>query len=182
MYKNPEPNDELLECFDEQGNVAAPHTRQEVHTDPLQFWQGVANIWLVNKKSEIACSKRSESLSGNPGKWQTYFGGHVKAGESFRQTAVTELDEEVGLQVKDSDLILIDKGRHEPAKHFYESYTCLFNGDIADLKFNDGEIVEARWLGMETYLEEKQLHPENWCNGCNFENQVKIRQFVEKVL
>ncbi len=59
---NIEPSDELLECFDDEG-----------------LWHGIASVWLFNSKGEILCSKRSDVLSGNPGKWQTCFGGHVKA-------------------------------------------------------------------------------------------------------
>jgi len=176
MYQTPEPNDEMLECFDDQGNTTEPHTRQEVHAEPLRYWHAVVNVWLVNPKLQILCSKRSEALKGNPGKWQTYFGGHVKAGKTFKQALAMELDEEVGLQVQDSKLCLVSKGSDPKAKHFYESYAYVFEGSSADLKFNDGEITEVKWFTMEEYWEQKQLHPENWCNSCKPEDQEKIRQ------
>lgn len=181
MYQNPEPNDEMLECFDELGNIVKPRTRKEAHTEPLQYWHGVVNVWLVNSELQLLCSKRSKTLSGNPGKWQTYFGGHVKSGTTFKQAVGSELDEEVGLQVQDSKLCFINKGKNEPSKHFYESYSYLFEGDIEDLIFNDGEITEVKWIDMKEYWKEKQSYPENWCNSCSLENQKKIRQCVEEL-
>lgn len=182
MYQNPEPNHEMLECFNEQGNTIEPYTRKEVHTEPLRYWHGVVNIWLVNQKLQLLCSKRSETLSGNPGKWQTYFGGHVKAGITFKQAAVLELDEEVGLQIKDSRLCLIEKGAQAPSRHFYESYAYLFEDNIIDLKFNDGEITEVKWIDMKKYWELKQLCPDSWCNSCDPEKQRKIQRCVKNII
>ena len=182
MYQSPEPSDEVLECFDEQGNVIEPHTRKEVHTEPLKYWHGVVNIWIVNPKLQLLCSKRSETLTGNPGKWQTYFGGHVKAGKTFKQAAALELDEEVGLQIQDVKLCLIDRGKHESSKHFYESYAYLLENNTTSLKFNDGEITEVKWMDMEEYWEEKQLHPDSWCNSCGPENQEKIRNYIRSMI
>lgn len=182
MYKNPEPNNEMLECFDKQGIIVEPHTRKEVHAEPLRYWHGVANIWLVNPKLQILCSKRSKTLSGNPGKWQTYFGGHVKAGNTFKQTAILELDEEIGLQIEESKLCLIQKGENLSSLHFFESYAFLFEDNITDLKFNDGEITEIKWFDMKKYWELKQTHPDDWCNSCDPEKQKKIQQCVENIL
>ena len=128
MYKNPEPSDELLECFDEQGHIIDSHSREEIHIEPVKFWHGVVNVWLVNPQLQLLCSKRSGTLNGNPGKWQTYFGGHLKAGDTFKKTVSSELDEEVGIQIQDSKLILIFKGKHEQARHFLKvMLICLMD-------------------------------------------------------
>ncbi|MFA5248204.1 MAG: NUDIX domain-containing protein [Patescibacteria group bacterium] len=176
MYQNPEPNEEILECFNEKGNIIESHTRQEIHTKPIPYWHGVVNVWLVNEKSQLLCSKRSDNLSGNPGKWQTYFGGHVKAGKTFKESANSELDEEVGLKIDNSKLCFIEKGTRATSKHFYESYAYLFLGNTEDLKFNDGEIAEVKWFDMKEYWKLKEAQPDKWCNSCSLENQKKIKQ------
>jgi len=180
MYQPPEPNDEMLQCFDENRNVIEPHTREEVHAKPLRYWHGVTNIWIVGPDARLLCSKRSDALKGNPGKWQTYFGGHMKAGTTFRETAHMELDEEIGLTIDDGHLKRIAQGTNEDSKHFFESYAYLYRGDIADLRFNDGEIVEAKWMEMDEYWKQKESHPEEWCNGCTPENQESIKRFVRE--
>lgn len=174
MYQNPEPHDELLECFDEQGNVTSPRTRAEVHAQPLQYWHGVVNVWIISPDGRLLCSKRSELLQGNPGKWQSYFGGHLKVGQSFAQAAVAEMDEEIGLSIQVEKLRLIEKGTHEPSKHFYESFVCLFAGSLDELRFNDGEITEVQWMSFDAYNHDKEVYPDRWCNGISLENQQKI--------
>ena len=84
----PDSSQELLECFDEKGNIVAPQIRSIVHTEPLQYWHGVANIWIMDRAGNLLCSQRSKFCRDNPEKWQTYFGGHVKAGHTFEQTAL----------------------------------------------------------------------------------------------
>ncbi|MBI2038228.1 MAG: WecB/TagA/CpsF family glycosyltransferase [Candidatus Magasanikbacteria bacterium] len=175
---NPENPQELLECFDEQGVIIEPHTRTEVHAKPLQYWHGVVNVWLVNSAGELLCSKRAENLSGNPGKWQTYFGGHIKAGKSFKENAVLELNEEAGVEIDQNNLFLIAKGTNDADKHYFESYAYLFNGSVNDLKFNDGEVTEARWYTMGNYWAERNKNLENWCNGCKPENQELIKNWL----
>lgn len=175
-------NDELLQVYDEQGNANKPLPRSIVHTKPVKHWHGVVNVWLVNSSGQLLVSKRSETVSGNPGKWQTYFGGHVPAGLTHKQTAVKELQEETGLTIDLDELYLIDKGQfaNEDHLHFYESYFYLFNDQPKNLRFTDGEVAEAKWLTMAEYNQDKSDNPENWCNGCSEENQQRIKDCLNK--
>lgn len=169
ITKNPEPPDELLECFDNDGKIIQTRTRNELHIKPYSIWHGVSCIWIINRKKEILCSKRSETLSGNPGKWQTYFGGHVKSGSSFLKTAQDELFEEVGLKLPLSDFKLVIRGKREDVMHIYEMYEVLFDRELSDLNFMDGEITEVKWFSFDSYQESKTLHADNWCNSMNQE-------------
>lgn len=178
MYKEPEPPDELLACFDEQGKPTEPHTRQEAHQEPMKYWHAVVNVWLIDKKGRMVCSLRSKKLSGNPNKWQTYFGGHLKADSNYKEAAVMELEEEVGLKIDPAKLFFIKPGKWEPTKHFFESYAYPFDASIETLKFNDGEIVEAAWFSFHEYNLDKQSNPDKWCNPCSLENQQKIKDWL----
>lgn len=180
MYNQPEPPNESLACFDEQGKAIEPHTRKEVHQEPLKYWHGVVNIWLINKQGQMACSLRSKTLTGNPDKWQTYFGGHVKAGLTYKEAAAMELDEEIGLKINPAKLFLIKAGKWEPSKHFFESYAYHFDESLDKLNFNDGEIVEAKWVSFEEYNLDSQNNPDKWCNGCSLENQELIKDWLKK--
>jgi len=71
-----DPSEELLKCFDDEGNVIEPQKRKLVHTKPLSIWHSVTVIWMMNDQGQILCTKRAETNEGNPGKWQTYVGGH----------------------------------------------------------------------------------------------------------
>lgn len=175
--------EELLQVYDEAGNETEALPRSVVHEKPVKHWHGVVNVWLVNKSGDLMVSLRSKSVSGNPGKWQTYFGGHVPAGMSHLETAVKELEEEVGLKIDLMNLSLIDKGKfeNEDHLHFYESYAYLFDGNPEDLIFTDGEIVEAKWMSMNEYELAHTEHPEEWCNACNEKNQELINEWLKSL-
>ena len=178
QYQHPESADELLQCFDESGKAISTHSRAEVHQNPLRYWHGVANIWLVNNKGQILSSRRANFLSGNPGKWQTYFGGHVKSGATFEESAVREIEEEIGLKINSKDLHLIDQGKNDEWKHLYKSYAMLFDKPLDILRFKDGEITEVKWLDFDKYNDLRKIENDKWCNGCNPDNQRKIKQLV----
>lgn len=174
-------NKELLQVYNQHGDAIDPLPRDIIHQKPVKHWHGVVNVWLVNKSGDLMVSKRAETVSGNPGKWQTYFGGHVLAGMSHIETAVKELEEEVGLKIDPSELHLIDKGQfaNDDHLHFYESYAYLFNRSPEELEFTDSEISEARWMKMSEFQQARTDHPEQWCNACNEENQRRITLWLE---
>jgi isopentenyldiphosphate isomerase len=170
---------EMLDCFDENGTPIGVFPRVEIHTNPVKYWHSVVNIWIVDENGELLCSKRSEYVKGNPGKWQTYFGGHLRTGQTFMEAAVSELDEEIGLHVNPKKLHFIEKGVWEPSKHFYESYAYLHDGHER-LKFNDGEITEVQSYALDAYVEAKEKHPAAWCNPCGQEARKKILELTQQ--
>jgi isopentenyldiphosphate isomerase len=176
-----EPAEELLQCYDERGNLALARPRSIVKTKPYRYWYAITNIWVVNDKAELMVSKRSDQLSGNPGKWQSYFGGHVTVGASMRENAVKELAEEAGLRVKPEELYLIAAGRDDQNMRFFELYAYRFNGHPNELHFTDGEVTDAKWMSMDKYWGEKETYPERWCNSCSTEFQKKIRDWINDV-
>jgi|SRR3989344_6096105 len=158
------PN-ELLACFDDNGNEIESSPRQEVHSTPLNIWHGVASVWLLDSYGEILCSKRSPYAEGNPNKWQTYFGGHIKEGRDFLSTIKREIKEEVGLDISEDKIILVDSGKREDVMHIYKNYAVLFEGDLSEFNFADGEVAAARWFSFNKYQKQRDENPNKWCNS-----------------
>ncbi len=175
----PEQTDELLQCFDEHGNPTESRPRSEVKKEPHRWWHATASVWLVNDQCQIMCSKRADSLSGNPGKWQTYFGGHVSAGDSMQMTVQRELEEETGVTKSFEDFFLVQERRSEENKMILAYFSARFNGEPSDLHFRDGEITEAKWMDMDEYWRQKEENPDIWCNRCTPEQQEVIRHWLE---
>jgi isopentenyldiphosphate isomerase len=174
-----EPTDELLQCFDEHGNLTEVRSRKEVKTEPFRWWCGVATVWVVNDAGEIMVSRRSDRVSANAGKWQSYFGGHVELGRSFLETVRVELMEEAGLDLPLEAFQLVASMKDEIKKAHSERYVVRFNGSPEDLRFVDGEVSEARWMNMAEQWAAKEAHPEIWCNGCPPELQEKVRAWLK---
>ncbi len=182
MPNLPTSSDEMLQVFDETGRPTQALPRSVVKAEPRQYWHGVTNIWLINQQGEILCTRRSPKLYSKPGLWQSYVGGHVKAGQTFLETAIAEAEEEVGVVIDPKRLFLIGRDRSQKNFQFFENSIYPFDGTLDDLTFNDGEIVDARWMTLDAYFEEEQTHPELWCNGIRPNNEPIIREWIARRL
>lgn len=165
---------ELLLCFDDNGEVIPPVVRGVVHQKPYKIWHAIVNIWIINSLGQILCTRRSPSVSGNPNKWQTYVGGHVRSDSDFAETARRELAEEVGLEAGANNLKLIERNRREDFMHVFESYALLDDDAAASVHFDDGEVSEARWFDFEEYQKSKAENSDLWCNNLSPELYKKI--------
>lgn len=165
---------EVLACFNEDGDQIKPCTRKEVHRQPLNFWHAVTNIWVINSQGEILCTKRSNKNEGNPNKWQTYVGGHVKYNDSFEETATRELDEELGLAPNDGRLVFLKREKQEPWKHITIMYALFWDGKANNMDMKDGEIDDAKWMSFDEYNSEKDSHPDQWCNNISLETYQEL--------
>lgn len=181
MSQTPLTSEEILQVFDASGNPTHGLPRSVVKTKPYQHWCGVVTIWLINSRGELICSKRSELLKGNPGKWQTCFGGHLKCDQSFEGAVQAELEEEAGLIIDPSKLSFVLE--MSDANHWYhaKSYIYPFEGELSDLKFNDGEITEVRAFSLDEYTQESEKYPEHWCHSLNSQGEAEpiIRAWIE---
>ena len=155
----PEPGNEILQCCDESGTPTFGKTRAEVHTQPINFWHLTTGIYVVNPEGRILCSKRSEKLNQNPGRWQMAFGGHVKYKQAPVENAVAELEEEIGLKVLPEDLYYLDTRKNPNFKHFSWLYAYVFDGRRSEIKFNDGEIEKVEWYTWSEVKNDCRLIP-----------------------
>ncbi|MFA6273779.1 MAG: NUDIX hydrolase [Candidatus Paceibacterota bacterium] len=174
-------NEELLKCFNENGALIESKMRSEVHKKPLTIWHGVVGIWICNLNGKLLCTKRSSTSEGNPGKWQTYLGGHVLYNQTFEETAIRELREEIGLDVKISDLNLVISDKRNDCMHVFKMYSfVLKEDDLGKLKFIDNEISDSKWLSFEEYLTSKNSDPDNWCNNINEDQYVVLINVIKE--
>jgi isopentenyldiphosphate isomerase len=169
---------ELIRCFDDNGKEIAPKLRSEVHTKPLQYWHATTGIYVINRKGELLCSKRSENHSYRPGYWQGCFGGHVRSGESYEQNAIKELYEEAGFNVPGADLHFLEEAKYGHSKHLAKLYLYLFDGDLKDIHCKDGEITETKWMDMEEFWREKSEAGEVGASTCPPDVQEKIKKYL----
>lgn len=173
-----ETSQELLQCYDEQGAPSESRVRAEVKQQPPRWWYGVARIWLVNDLGQLMCSRRSMSVSANPGKWQPFFGGHVGAGQTFAETAQKELLEEAGLDRPLAEFALLYRGRIESKKVLFESFIIRFNGASSDLNFSDNEVSESKWISIEECSKDCRENSDRWSNVGTPEEWASLRALI----
>lgn len=126
-------------------------SRNQVHADQID-WHRVTGVYVINDQKQLLCQKRSHLKDSDPGIWQNHFGGHVKSGESYEQNALSELQEEIGLQISESKLHFIGKIKNELHHHHGMLYVYRWK-NTDQVKLNDGEVEQVEWMTLNQYIE-----------------------------
>ncbi|MBI4962681.1 MAG: NUDIX domain-containing protein [Desulfomonile tiedjei] len=91
-------DEEILEIVDSRDKVIGKATRAEIHRKGLMH--RAVHIFVFNSQGEIYVQRRSEVKDRHPLKLDSSAAGHVDPGESYEQTAVRELEEELGIPAR----------------------------------------------------------------------------------
>ena len=135
---------ELPDVVDIDDRVIDVKTRGEIHA--LSLMHRAVHILVFNAAGELFIQKRSMSKDENPGQWDTSAAGHVDSGEIYRQCAIRELREELGIRdIELSRLFHIGASNLNGMEHS-EVYRCIYDGE---LHLQVDEIDEGKWLSEE---------------------------------
>jgi 16S rRNA (adenine1518-N6/adenine1519-N6)-dimethyltransferase len=86
---------ERFPVVDEHDQLLGDATRAEVHGNNLRH--RAVHILIFNTLGELFLQKRSRWKDRHPLAWDSSAAGHVEAGEDYDETAVRELQEELGV-------------------------------------------------------------------------------------
>ena len=89
--------DELFDVVDGQDRVTGQASRREVHAREL--WHRAVHVFVLNGKGEVFLHQRSLTKDSFPGLWTSSCAGHVAAGDEYDETALREMEEELGLRL-----------------------------------------------------------------------------------
>ena len=111
----------------------------------------VVLVFIQNSEGKFLIQKRSERKNG---KFATT-GGHPKSGENSLQGIITEIKEEIGLNIKPEDLHLFFTGRNDKDNVFWDDYYIKMDVEnIENLKLQSEEVDSVHWFSTD---EIKQL-------------------------
>ena len=98
---------ELLDVVDEHGNFTGEvMDREKVHDLNLLHWE--VAVFIINKNKEILLQKRAATKRFNPNKWGLC-AGHVDSGKMIENTALREVEEEIGVKLSLSELHILEE-------------------------------------------------------------------------
>ena len=109
----------------------------------------VVTIFIQNSKGELLLQRRSQEKSG---KWATT-GGHPKAGESSLDGIITQVKEELGLDIKNENIILYDSKKDDYASAFRDYYYVNMEVDPSTLNYNEHEVSDVKWFTIDEVKE-----------------------------
>ena len=174
---------EMLQIVDQEtGEPTGEHiSRKEFHEKKL--WCRTTNIFVLNSQGQILCNKRPMNKEYFPGAWSTHFGGHVTQGESFKMSALKEIEEEIGLKVHAFQLIPWRTSKKEVSRIWVRDFITVYDGSIADLKVQTEEIDAVEWFTAPDILKhldaEGEEGTDEWLAGThNFEADYQCMRAV----
>lgn len=85
---------EFMDIVDDGDRVIGRDTRERVHKD-YQIHRGV-HVIIVNSDNEVLIQRRSFKKDYYPGYYDISVGAQVSSGESYEESALRELEEEIG--------------------------------------------------------------------------------------
>ena len=142
---------EIFDIVDVHDEVIGQATRRECHSNPGLIHRAVF-ILIYNSKNQILWQKRSDTKDTSPGEWVTSVSGHVNSGEDYKQTALREVREELGLDVHVDFL-----GKflfHFPHE---TEYSAIFRAHSdGPFHMNREEISEIRFMTIPELLEKEK--------------------------
>ena len=121
------------------GKVIDRHSQDKLKEGEYHL---VVEAVIINSNGEILLSKRSELKNKYPNMWECTMGSCIK-GENSLQAILRELREELGI-------------------NFNEIWLLKKNLEIIDLKFTDGEVVDAKWINVDKFekmINNKEIIP-----------------------
>lgn len=110
---------------------------------PEGYYPMVVMIAIQNSKGEFLMQKRVESKGGDYG----VTGGHPKSGETPYEGIITEVKEELGIDISNNEIIEFNSGCD--GKDCYKMYYTKMDLDISKLNIQEEELSEVRWFSME---------------------------------
>ena len=134
-------SEDIFDVVNERDEVIDARPRSVVHAQGLLH--RAVHVLVFNSRGDIFLQKRSMLKDRQPGVWDSSCSGHVDSGETYDETAVRELREEIGL-----DLNKIATGASQSLEKLFKIDAC---------EETDAEFV---WVYRCENDGPFQLHPE----------------------
>ncbi len=141
---------EYFDICDEKG-IPSGETieRSEAHAHGVLH--RTAHIWVtrsVNGKRQVLLQQRSFQKDSYPGLFDTSSAGHIQAGDEPLESALRELQEELGIEAKEEQL------------HFAGTFRIRYSEEFYGRPFHDNEIVFVYVYQEPVNIDELQIQKE----------------------
>ena len=152
---------EILDIIDKNG-IPTGETVDREYAHLNGIWHRTSHLWLFRKQNDtvhILLQKRSDDKSSFPGCYDISSAGHIPAGVDFKESAIRELQEELGISASEKDLIFCgdrtviwdDNFNGKPFHDRQISRVFMMWTDLAEEDFNIGEdeVESVLWMDFE---------------------------------
>ena len=152
---------EIFDIVDYEGNPTGETvTRAQAHEKGILH--RTSHIWVIKKEPDslkVLLQKRSMEKDSFPGQYDTSSAGHIQAGDEPLESALRELNEELGIKAEEDELSFAGIFRIDYVLEFHDKpfwdnevtfvYVYDKDVDISKLTLQKEEVDEVRWFDID---------------------------------
>ncbi len=138
---------EKVAIVDEKNQVIGSDTRENMRSHGLIH--RATYILVFNSKGQIFVQKRTMIKDIFPGYYDLCAGGVVQTGETNKESAIRELEEELGISDVAIKFLFEFYGEYAGSRVWGSVYTCIYDGQI---RLQEEEIEEGAFYSIEEVL------------------------------
>ncbi len=152
--------DELIDILDDEGKpTGRTALKSEAHRNG--WFHPTVHIWCYTTTGKVLIQQRGRNKTTHPLLWDVSVAGHVGAGEDIKTSALREIAEEIGLEIKKQDLkkIGVFKAVHRHSAtltdcEFHHTFLCELKVPITALKRQKSEVADLALIPLIQLAEE----------------------------
>lgn len=144
--------DELLDLVNDKDEIVGTIWRAEydrLEIENLGYIRAV-EMFLINSKGEFWLPKRTANKRIAPNGFDYSAAGHVSSGETYLEAMLKEIQEEIGLELSESDVMYVAKVGPDENRYFREIYVYRTNKTP---QYNPEDFSSAAWMQPSAILE-----------------------------
>ena len=166
---------EIFDIVDENGNPTGKTVeRNAAHENGVRH--RTAHIWIARNvmgKWQVLLQKRAMTKDSFPGRYDTSSAGHIQAGDAPLESAIRELEEELGIVATTDQLEFAGTFRVQYEKEFHNKlfkdneiafvYLYLGKVDIEKVTVQEEELECVEWFDLDYTYNECMAHNQKFC-------------------
>ena len=137
---------ELVDIYNERYENTGKSKERGTTTE--KEYRKACFVWILNSKKQILVQQRLKNEKHYPNLWCATSGG-VDAGETSLEAIIRELKEELGLKVKEKELVFI--GTYKRVNDFVDTYMMEKDIDINDITIQPEEVQNVKWMSINHF-------------------------------
>ncbi len=167
---------EIRDLYDKNRNLTG-ETIYKGEPIPQGKYIAVVLSFIQNSKGEFLIQKRSKVKNGKYGSTS----GHLETGETSLYGMIREIKEELGLNIKPTELELLNSGRNDKEQLFFDIYYLKKDCNLNNLILQEEEVDSVEWDSLSQIQE--LINKDLFCPGhteifLNLKEKLKERSSI----
>ncbi len=142
---------EYFDIYDESRNFLGRTGERESYVFSKGEYHIVTDVFIFNSNNQLLLTQRvPEKKAGLL--WEGT-GGSVLAGENSKQAIIREINEELGLDIQENELILYNTLKRDEIKspRFKDLWILKKDIELKELVLQKEEVNDAKWVSIDEF-------------------------------